>query len=265
MRWQFVFGFVAVFLSTGPAACVVVDDDGGDDAGETTMIGDGDGDGDPGAGDGDGDPNCPAGDPGVDFSYESLPSDDTPWWGDENIDWTCTATEVDVSDGLYLVADCPDAAMPIMIDITATPSLLLPMLPGDTIHVRYLIEGGPWFFNRYLRIDVDGHGHLLTMIEGDSLLPPVNYSFETPFPIQLVSGLCALTSDGCGDLERQALAFEVNDEAVEMLDGSHGIIGGVPGIEVWVADAWQRSDFMCSADNFRLESYRVLIANTGSE
>jgi hypothetical protein len=277
MRSQYAFMSFVVTL----ASCVVVVDDGAVDAGETTMMGDGDGDpgdgdgepgdgdgdgepgdgdGEPGDGDGDGDPNCPPGDPNVDFSYEPL--DFGLGFSDVDLDWTCTATEVDVTDGLYLLLDCPDAAMPIPIDISATPSFLAPVFVGDTVHVRYVLEG-PWWFNIYLRLDVDGHGHLLTMIDGDGLLPPDNYMFEPPFAIQSVSGLCSPMPDGCGDLERLALAFEVNGEAVEMLDSNYGIVGGDPGTEVWVATARHLHDIDCT--DTPDEWFRVLITNTGQE
>jgi hypothetical protein len=276
MRWRFAIGFVAVALSTGLASCVVVGGDGGDEGGETTMMGDGDGDpgdgdgepgdgdgdgdGEPGDGDGDGEPNCPPGDPDVYFSYAPFEFGDDG--SDIDLDWTCTATEVDVTNGLSLLLDCPDAAMPITIDISATPSFLPPVFPGDTIHVRYVFEG-PWWFNIYLRIDVDGFGHLLTMIDADSLLPPDNYAFEMPFPIQPVSGVCPPTPDVCGNLERLALAFEVNGEAVEMLDSSYAIVGGDPGTEVWVANAGHLHDINCTDTPY--EWYRVLITNTGWE
>jgi hypothetical protein len=293
MRWQIVLGFVAVSAATVSASCVIVEGDGGDDAGETTMVGDGDGDpgdgdpgdgdpgdgdpgdgdgdgdgepgdgdgdGDPGDGDGDGDPNCPPGDPDGYFSYEPFEFGGDP--RNVDLDWTCTATEVDVSDGLYLLLDCPDATMPITIDISATPSFLPPVFPDDTVHVRYVYEG-PWWFNIYLRIDVEGYGHLLTMIDGDSLLPPDNYAFELPFPIQPVSGLCAPRPDSCGDLERLALAFEVDGESVEMLDSNYAIVGGDPGTDVWVAHAGHLHDIVCT--DTPDEWYRVLIANTGWE
>jgi hypothetical protein len=291
MRWQFASMFVAL-LSTSVASCVVVDGDGGDVAGETTAMGDGDGDpgdgdgdpgdgdGDPGDGDGDGDgetgdgdgdsgdgdgdgdgdPSCPPGDPNVYFSHEPFEFGVGPDAVD--IDWTCTATDVDVSDGLDLLLDCPDAAMPITIDISATPSFLPPVFPGDTIHVRYAYEG-PWWFNIYLRIDVDGYGHLLTLIDGDSLVPPDNYAFELPFPIQPVSGLCPPMPDVCGDLERLALGFQVNGEAVEMLDSNYAIVGGDPGTDVWVEAAGHLHDINCT--DTPDEWYRVLIANTGWE
>jgi hypothetical protein len=275
MRWQLASGFVAVSLSTSLPACVVVGGDGSDDAGETTSNGDGDGDGNgdgdgepgdgdgepgDGDGDGDGDPTCPPGDPDVYFSYEPFEFGVGPH--DIDLDWTCTATEVDVTDGLSLLLDCPDATIPIKIDISATPSFLPPVFVGDTIHVRYIYEG-PWWFNIYLRIDVDGYGHLLTMIDGDSLLPPPEYVFELPFPIQAVSDLCTPMPDVCGDVERLALAFTLNGEAIEMLDSNYEIVGGVPGTDVWVAAAGRLHNINCT--DTPSEWFRVLIANTGSE
>jgi hypothetical protein len=272
-----LFGGLALALSP---ACVVIsddiaDDEVGDGDGDATT-GDGDGDGDPSGdgdgdptgdgdgdptGDGDGDETCDPPDPSVSFSYEPFDFGQIDPW-DSNLDWTCTVTTADTRDGLYLELDCPDSPDPVIIDISASPSFLPPVFGGETMQVRYIFEG-PWWFNIYLRLDMDGYGHLLTLIDGDSLLPPENYPFELPFEITPAYGLCTPISDGCGDLERLALDFELNGEAAHMFDGSYAIVGGDPGTDVWVVEAGHLHDIQCT--DTPDEWYRVLIADTGWE
>jgi hypothetical protein len=262
----FAAGWLAV--SSG---CVVISDDvaedevGDGDGDMTTGDGDGDpttgdGDGDPTTGDGDGD-GCPPRDPAVSFSYEPFDFGvGDPWQVD--LDWTCTVTSADVSDGLRLVLDCPEATDTVVIDVSATPSFSPPVFGGETVQVRYIYEG-PWWFNVYLRVDMDGYGHVLTLIDGDSLLPPDNHPFEPPFAITVASGSCTPAPDGCGDLERLALDFEINGDPGHVFDGRHAIVGGDPGTDIWVARAGHLHDIQCT--DTPSEWFRVLIANTGWE
>jgi hypothetical protein len=152
--------------------------------------------------------------------------------------------------------------MPITIDISATPTFVPPVAIDDIVHVRYVYEG-PWWFNVYLRLDVEGHGHLLTLIDGDSLLPPDNFAFEPPFAMQSVAGLCTPTPDGCGDSERLAVAFAVGGQPIELLDGTYAVVGGVPGTEVWVSTAEHLHDITCT--DTPDEWFRVLIVDSGQE
>jgi hypothetical protein len=246
------------------------DGDGDGDGDPTTGDGDGDpttgdGDGDPTTGDGDGDGDCQAADPSVAFSYASFDfGQGDPWSTD--IDWACTASVADTTNGLYLELACPDAPAeapdPIIIDINATPTFLPPLTGGETVQVRYISEG-PWWFNVHLRLDVEGYGHLLTLIDGDSLVPPDPYVWDPPFALTPVYDLCTPFADGCGDLERLALDMEVNGEPNRVWDSSHAIVGGDPGTDVWVVDAGLLHEIQCS--DTPDEWYRVLIADTGLE
>jgi hypothetical protein len=130
------------------------------------------------------------------------------------------------------------------------------------LELRYVSEG-PWWFNTYLRLDLQGFGHLLTIVDGDALLPPDPYVFELPFPISTVAGLCTPLPDGCGDLERLALDFTLNAEAAHMFESEYAIVGGDPGTEVWVAAAGHLHDIRCT--DTPDEWFRVMIANTGWE
>ena len=240
----------------------------GDGDGDPTGDGDGDptgdGDGDPtGDGDGDGDGDaCTPVDPGVVLSYQPLSIDGGGEGWEQDIDWTCTVSEVDTSEGLYAVLDCVDSVDPVVIDIAATPLFLPPVAVDDVIQLRYVYEG-PWWFNVYLRLDLDGHGHLLTLIDGDSLLPPEPFDFSLPIPITTASGLCSPAADGCGDAERLALDLDLGGELARVFDQNYAIVGGDPGTEVWVAKAEHLHDIQCT--DTPDEWFRLLIADTGQE
>jgi hypothetical protein len=271
------FGFAAGFLAVCSVSCAVVPGDGEEDAGETTMKGDGDstgdgdgdsgdgdgepGDGDPGDGDGDVDPDCPPADPDVYFSYEPFDFGVDPW--DVDIDWTCTVTQSDSSEGLYVVLDCPDADIPIAIDVSATPSFHAPVYVDDVVQVRYVYEG-PFWFNVYLRLDIVDYGHLLTLIDGDSLLPPDNYEFEPMLDMESISGLCTPEPDFCGDAERLAVGFTVFGEILEMPDRSYGTVDVIaPAPHIWVSSAVHLHDITCT--DTPDEWFRVLIASSVPE
>jgi hypothetical protein len=232
------------------ATCVAVAPDNADDnAGETTAVGDGDGDGDL---------NCLPRDPEVDFSYAfEFGLDPSNPYAD--LDWTCTITAVDVSEGLDLLLDCPDAQEPVTIAVTATPGFVSPVFGGETIHLRYLVTGG-WWFSTHLRLDIEGGGHFLTLIDG-GLVPSNDLTFELPFVIEPVSGLCPSEPDECGNVERVALAFSIDGQPVELHDGSYSHIDAPPSTDVWVSTAEHYQIINCSdvAD----EWYRILIVNPG--
>jgi hypothetical protein len=194
------------------------------------------------------------------FSYVlDIPGVDA--W-DADITWSCTLLSHDTVDGLTLALDCPDANGPVSIEVFADPMLNPPLMDGSAITLRYVSEG-PWWFNSYLRIDMDGFGHLFTLIDGDSLQPPEPYVFELPFPITTVSGLCDPMPDGCGDRERLGLSFSLGGEDIVMFDLYYAIVGGDPGTDIWIDEAYHLHDVQCT--DTPDEWFRVLIANTGWE
>jgi hypothetical protein len=268
MRAHLSFGFATSLL-----LCTAACGDGGiddiDDAGYVDpdepehpdpfddFGGDGDGDGD-----GDIDPNCPARDPNVTIGFDHV--DVGLDEGDIDINWKCTATEVDFSTEINLVLDCPDAPnFPIAIDIAPSPGALpTPVLPGDTIHLHYSASGSTWDA-RNLRLDTDD-GHLLTLAISDHLPAPTD-SYALPFVIEPVFGLCATTtSQHCGDgtseqatVERGSLAFEVDGEAVQMLDRQHDVVG--IDTQVWVTHAGRYVDVEASGCTNLPEAWYIML------
>ncbi len=196
----------------------------------------------------------------ADFAYTiEIPGAD-PW--DTDITWSCTVIDSNTLDGFAVTLDCPEAMEPVVVSVLADPLLSPPVMNGAAMTLRYVSEG-PWWFNSYLRLDLDGFGHLLTLIDGDALQPPDPFVFELPVPISTVSGLCDPVPDGCGERERLGLAFTVNGEDVVMFDPNFATVGGIPGTDVWVAAAGHLHDVLCT--DTPDEWFRVLIANTGWE
>jgi hypothetical protein len=260
------YTFVGSSLLVCSASCAVEPKDVGDDTGETTTEtatgdgvpgdGDGDGDGDTGdgdgdgdTGDGDGDANCAPGNPGVYVGYEDI---DVGFYEiNIELDWTCTVIDVDFTEGLYLLLDCPDADIPIEIDISATPNLAASVAAGDSIRMYYDFHD-PFWTNRHLRLDVEGYGHLLTLIDSEGLS-----GLELPFSIQPTYGLCTATPTDCAKFERATMVFGGAAEGVEMLDGNYAATNGDPGIQIWVDTAGRYVDIDCTDSPGTW--YRILI------
>lgn len=199
---------------------------------------------------------CEAPDDEVYFSYEPFMFGLDAW--DADVDWTCTVDQVDTSDGLDLSLDCPMAMQAIEIDLRSSPAFVAPLVGGETIQLRFVSEG-PFWFNEYLRLDVEGHGHLLTIINGDGLLPPETYDFEHAHEIKPVYEACAREMDFCGELERLPLSFEISGEAHEVLDGHHDLIGPSLSTQVWAVEAGHLHEIECT--DTPDEWFRVLIVD----
>ena len=213
-------------------------------------------------GDGDGDPEaCEARDEAAFFSYAPFEFGVEPWSAD--LDWACTVTAVDASAGLNLELDCPEAAQsPIVIDIQSSPAIVTPLVGGEAVSLRFVSEG-PFWFNEYLRLDLDGWGHLLTMTNGDGLTPPEPYVFELPVAVEPVYDVCPRQEDFCGQLERLHLRFDLGGDAYDVLDGHHAVLGPPPGVDVWVGEAGHLYEIDCT--DTPNEWFRVLIVSGGQE
>jgi hypothetical protein len=274
---RYVVGtFIASSLLVCSTSCAVEPKDVGDDTGETTtetVTGDGDGDtgdgdgdtgdgdgdsgdgdgdtgdGDGDTGDGDGDANCAPGEPSVYVGYQDI--DLGSYMPNVEIDWACTVTEANYLDGLYLLLDCPDADLPIEIDINATPNLSSTVVAGDTIRMYYAFDD-PFWTNRHLRLDVEGYGHLLTLIDSETLS-----ALELPFPIQPTYGLCTPTLTDCAKFERATMVFGGAADGIEMLDSNHMSTNGDPGIQIWIDTAGRYVDIECTDSPGTW--YRILI------
>ncbi len=195
------------------------------------------------------------------FEYEIDLGDDLDPFNTD-IDWTCTVTQAGVGEGLDVTLDCPEALGAVHVSVVADPSFLPPIDTGATVQLSYVSEG-PWWYNVRLRLDLEGFGHLLTLIDGDSIEAPEPFTFELPYPVEVVTGLCETSPGGCGDVERLGLRFTINSETSDLYDPYYAILGGDPGTEVWVAQATRLYDVQCTdtPDDW----YRVLIADTGWE
>lgn len=221
--------------------------------GETGETGDGDGDtnchgedGSDTSGDGDGDVECTPPDQTVSFSF--VPPDfGIPEFVNANIDTTCMVLMADVVDGIYLELDCPEIEDLVIIDVTATPTLSIPVLVGDTLQVRYILQSTAWY-DTWLELESASGDFLFSLVDAETKFPPAGFENQLGNAFSLGTGIssayvgCSAQVDQCGDLERVLLGFD-NDGAVpEILDGSYIEIEPFPTIDVWLVEARQVED-----------------------
>jgi hypothetical protein len=238
-------------FSLAMSACDLGDQNIGE-TGETGEAGDGDGETGDGDGDtsgdtsGDGDGDCTSPDPNVSFSVESLEFG-LAEFESANIVATCTVVTAEVVERMYLELDCPEFPNPVIIDITATPTLSVPVLVGDTIQVRYIRVVTAWI-ETYLSLETESDEFLFSLVDAESLfLPPgVDVGTDNQFTwgVAIASAYlgCSVQVDQCGDLERVLLGFDHDGEVPWILDGSYIEITPSPTVDVWLVEAQQVED-----------------------
>jgi hypothetical protein len=193
-------------------------------------------------------PSCDPREPGVTFQWT-----DPGELLEPEFDGVCTVAQIGGQADLALVLDCPDVGAQASISVDAEPSFELAIAVGDALRVRHELGGWEWEI-RYLRLDRDDGTHLLSIVDGDYA------NYDLPHAITPIDDVCpADIDDFCGLMARRALAFDVDGQAVEVLDGTHATIDAAAGTEVWVARATYYPEFECT--DGPLEWFRVLIVN----
>jgi len=195
---------------------------------------------------------------GATFSYVFNWEELEPFQSD--LEATCEVLTADVADGLALSLNCEGATAPVTISVTASPTFTAPVEVGDLVSIHYVFDG-PWWFNSHLRLDVQGQGHLLTIIDGDALNPPEQYGFAPPLELSRVYDQCSWEDGFCGQVERLSLAVGGGDEAV--FDGNFEVVGDDPGTALWVDTAELLHEVDCT--DTPDEWFRLLIVNSGGE
>jgi hypothetical protein len=199
----------------------------------------GDGDGDStgdSTGDGDGG-ECEPPDPSVTFSY--VPPDfGLGEFDDANIDTYCTVIAADVLEGIHIELDCPETPNPVIIDVTATPTISVPVVVGGSVQVRYVRIVTAWI-DTYLELRTGDGDYLFSIVDALNLFPP--YGVDNPF--SLGTGIskaftgCIASSDQCGDRDRIRLGFDNDGPVPEITDGSFLVVEDFPTIDVWLVEA----------------------------
>jgi hypothetical protein len=152
----------------------------------------------------------------------------------------CTVAELGDQADLALVLDCPDVGAQASISVEAEPSFTLGLVVGDALRVRYELGGWEWE-TRFLRLDRDDGTHLLSTVDSDY------DGYDLPYAMTPVDDVCpADIEDFCGLMARRALAFDVDGQPVEVLDGSHATIDPAVGTQVWLARATIIPTFECT-------------------
>jgi hypothetical protein len=222
-------------FSLAASACDLADKN----IGETGEVNNGDGGT---SGDEVFDGECEPADPDVSFSFEPL-----DFGGDEfadaNIIALCTVVAADTVDGMYLELDCPETPTPVIVDVTATPTISVPVSVGDSVRVRYIRLVTTWV-DTYLSLESESGALLFTVVDAANLWPPY-YDVQSPDynPIDLGGGIgnaytgCATGTNQCGTLERVRLWFDSEGPVYETTDGSYLEIVPFPTVDVWLVAA----------------------------
>jgi hypothetical protein len=189
------------------------------------------------------DGECEPPDPGVSFSYEPL-----DFGGDEfanaNITALCTVVAADTVDGMHLELDCPDAPNPVFVDVTATPTLSVPVLVGDTVRVRYVRVVTTWV-DTYISLESESGDLLFTVVDASKLWAYDDVQSPNYNPIDLGTGIgssytgCATGTNQCGTLERVRLWFDSSSIGATYggTDGSYIEVVEFPTIDIWLVAA----------------------------
>lgn len=239
LQQQLISTIGVASFSLALSACDLTDKN----IGETGEVDDGDGGT---SGDEVFDGECEPADPDVSFSFEPL-----DFGGDEfadaNIIALCTVVAADTVDGMYLELDCPEAPNPVIVDVTATPTLSVPVLVGDSVRVRYIRVVTTWV-DTYLSLESESGDLLFTVVDAANLWPPY-YDAQSPDynPIDLGGGIgttytgCATGTNQCGTLERVSLWFDNAGPPIEpppiITDGSYLEIVPFPTVDIWLVAA----------------------------
>lgn len=188
-----------------------------------------------------------------------------------DITWTCTVTtfeEIVTLDtpftGVSFGLACPENTepTPLHVELQAAPALSLPLAEGDEVTLRYVFEG-PFWVNTYLRVDRPDVGHVFTLVEGDSMLPPPKFAFAWPFEVTVLADVCPVHEVSCGTAERLGLEVRLDDgTSRRVVDSTYGIFDDPERTQIWVAEATRMHDVQCT--DLPREWFRVLLVNTGS-
>jgi hypothetical protein len=125
------------------------------------------------------------------------------------------------------------------------------------------MQDGPWWINRWFRIDRGDGSHLVSGIDGDSL--GLAFADETPalpYETTAVPGLCPIF-DSCGPTEPLGLSMTVGEADELVYPYSHELIGGIPGVDVWVGASERHLELECT--DTPTDWYQVVVAHPGDE
>jgi hypothetical protein len=139
---------------------------------------------------------------------------------------------------------------------------MLPLAVDDAVRL-YVLQDGPWWINHYFRLERSENDPLLIGVDGDSIADEIDGQALMPFPFEVVSGLCPSVQSDCGIQQRLALDVTVNAEQARLHDHAYSIVGGDPGVEIWVQEATRFDEVQCT--DTPTDWYRLLVAYTGNE
>jgi hypothetical protein len=153
------------------------------------------------------------------------------------------------------------------VTISASPIIDITIEPSWTVELHY-IEDQPWWTDYYftLRAGADtgvyAPGGLI--VAGTNATRPTPWGddgFFRPFQVGSVVQGCLPVPDpvtGCGDEERVAIGFSIDNDLWDVLDGSSGRLEGEPPFRVNVERAVEYRNVTC--DDFAESWFTAVLA-----
>jgi hypothetical protein len=154
-----------------------------------------------------------------------------------------------------------------MVTVAASPFIDIVIEPGWEVEVNY-IENQPWWIEYFFTVraitpsNAYGPGDLI--VAGMNATRPTPWEddgFFRPFLLEPVAQGCIPVPDpvsGCGDEERVALVFAVENDLWYVLDGDSARIEGDPPFHVNVERAVEYRDVVC--DDFAESWFTAVFA-----
>ena len=257
--WWCVTALTLAMPLPGCGSSTGVDGDADADAdGDTDVDADADVDADTDA-DADGDevPCVPAG--GIVSASWSVDSDEL---GEADIDTPCRIAEFTYGDVIVtLRLECGTGGVmeEHRLDLWPNPSVWLLLTEGDEVQLRYVAQP-IWWINRFFALRHAGGSLILAGVDADQLAPDgtTPAEFYDPLAPSVVSGICPVLAEDCGDDQRQGIEFTYGGVTTTVLDGNSGSAGMMVSYMAIVERAHRYETMTC--DDVPDSFYSVLFA-----
>jgi hypothetical protein len=182
--------------------------------------------------------------------------------GEADIDTPCSIAEVTYGDVIVtLRLECGTGAVieEHRLDLWPNPSVWLLLTEGDEVQLRYMAQP-IWWINRFFTLRHAGGTLILAGVDADQLAPEgtTPAEFYAPLAPSVVSGICSVLAEDCGDVQRQGIQFAYDGSTTTVLDGNSGSAGMMVSYMAIVERAHRYETMNC--DDVPDAFYSVLFA-----
>jgi hypothetical protein len=145
------------------------------------------------------------------------------------------------------------------LDLWSNPPVWLLLSEGDEVQLRYVAQT-IWWINRFFTLRHAGGTLILAGADADRLAPEgtTPAEFYDPLSPSVVSGICPVLPDDCGDGQRQGIEFTYGGVTTTVLDGNSGSAGMMVSYMAIVQRAHRYETMNC--DDVPDSFYSVLFA-----